>query len=134
MSSDGDRTPLALRVARNQSLFRAVNEQIEATNESFGVALEEVEFVCECAAEDCMQHVTLTLARYEELRRVPTQFIVKPGHVYPEFERVVAEATGYVVVEKLGRAAAEARKLDQRSNPTRLSALEQGARCADAVR
>jgi hypothetical protein len=120
MSSEGDQTPSALRVGRNQSLFRAVNEQIEATNERFGVASEDVEFVCECAAEFCMERLTLTLAQYEELRQMPTRFIVKSGHVYPEFERVVEEINGYVVVEKFGKAAAEARKLDERSRSTGL--------------
>ena len=107
----------ALRVGQNQSLFRAVNEQIESTNVRFGVVSEHVEFVCECAAEDCAERVTLTLAQYEELRRVPTHFIVKPGHVYMEFERVVEEVNGYAVVEKFGEAAAEARVLDRRGGP-----------------
>ena len=120
MSSEGDQPPSALRVARNQSLFRAVNEQIESTNAGFVIASEDVEFVCECAAEDCMERVTLTLAQYRELRLVPTHFIVKPRHVYPAFERVVEEADAYVVVEKFGPAAVEARKLDERSSQTKL--------------
>jgi hypothetical protein len=117
MSSDAARTTSALRVGQNQSLFRAVNEQIASTNVRFGVVSEQVEFVCECAAEDCAERVTLTLAQYEKLRRVPTRFIVKPGHVYLEFERVVEEMNGYAVVEKLGEAAAEARILDRRGGP-----------------
>jgi hypothetical protein len=127
MSSDGaqaktdaDQTPTALRVGRNQALFRSVNEQIESTNERFGVTTEQVEFVCECAADDCTERTTLTLAQYEELRREPTHFLVKPGHVYPEFERVVEETNGYVVVEKWGEAATEARKLDPRRRPVGL--------------
>ena len=35
MSSDNDEAT-ADRVARNQTLFRAVNEQIESTHETFG--------------------------------------------------------------------------------------------------
>ena len=120
MSSEADRTRSALRVGHNQSLFRAVNEQIESTNERFGVVLEQVEFVCECAAEECTERITMTLGQYEEVRRVPIRFIVKPGHVYPEFERVVEEVDGYVVIEKFGEAAAEARMLDRRGGPIRL--------------
>ena len=120
MSFESDRTPSALRVAQNQSLFRAVNEEIESTNERFGIGSEQVEFVCECATEHCTERITLTLAQYEELRRDSTHFIVKPGHVYPEFERVVEEVNGYVVVEKTGQAAAEARRLDKRERPTGL--------------
>ena len=118
--SDADQALTALRVGRNQALFRSVNEQIESTNERFGVTTERVEFVCECAAEDCTERTTLTLAQYEELRRESTHFLVKPGHVYPEFERVVEEVNGYVVVEKWGEAAVEVRKLDPRRRPMRL--------------
>lgn len=117
MSSEAAQTASALRVGQNQSLFRAVNEQIESTNVRFGIVSEQVEFVCECAAEDCTEPVTLTLAQYEKLRRTPTHFIVKAGHVYPDFERVVAEVDGYAVVEKLGEAATEARVLDRRRGP-----------------
>src|SRR5215212_8831802 len=117
MSSADSQARSALRVGRNQSLFRSVNEQIESANDRFGVTTEQVEFVCECAAQECTERITLTLAQYEELRRVPTHFIVKPGHVYPEFERVVEEVNGYVVVEKRGEAAVEARKLDRRDRP-----------------
>jgi hypothetical protein len=116
--SSEDETRSAVSVARNQSLFRAVNEQIELTNERFGVTSEQVDFVCECAEVDCTERVTLTLAEYDELRRVPTRFVVKTGHLYPEFERVVEEVDGYVVVEKVGRAGAEARMLDERSGRT----------------
>jgi len=114
------RAASALRVGQNQSLFRAANEQIESTNIRFGVVAEQVEFVCECAAEDCTERVTLTLEEYERVRRVPTHFVVKPGHVYWEFERVVREMNGYSVVEKVGEAAAEARILDRRGGPRRL--------------
>jgi hypothetical protein len=117
MSSEADRAASALRVGQNQSLFRTVNEQIESTNERFGVVSEQLELVCECAAEECTERLTLTLAEYEEVRRVPTHFVVQAGHVYPEFERVVEEVKGYVVVEKLGEAAAEARMLDRRGGP-----------------
>ena len=90
VDGSGDAATAALRVARNQSLFRAVNEQIEATNEKFHVSLgDRIDLVCECAADDCMERITVTLEQYEQLRRVPTHFMVKPGHVYPEFERVV---------------------------------------------
>jgi hypothetical protein len=117
MSSTDERSLSALRVGQNESLFRGMNEQIESTNQRSGIVSEQLSFVCECAAEDCTEQMTLTLAQYEELRRVPTHFMVKPGHVYPEFERVVREVDGYVVVEKQGEAAAEARLLDRRRGP-----------------
>ena len=117
--SDGDQTA-QLRVARNQSLFRAVNEQIESTNERFGVALERCNFVCECADERCTEQISLRLAAYEDVRLVPTHFVVMAGHVQRQFERVVEENDRYVIVEKFGDAGKEAIKLDKRHSPLHL--------------
>lgn len=100
------------RVARNQTLFRAVNEEIESTHETFGIPSERVKFVCECPDLHCTDRVTLTLADYENIRRTPTRFIVRAGHVYPEFEKIVDRLDGCQVVEKLGEAGSEARQLD----------------------
>jgi hypothetical protein len=117
--SDGDQTA-ARRVARNQALFRSVNERIEVTNEQLGVRLGRAVFVCECADEHCMEQVTVALGKYEEVRLVPTHFIVLPGHVYGHFERVVEEVNGYVVVEKFGEAGKESVRRDERREPTKL--------------
>ena len=85
----------ALRVARNQSLFRSVNEVIEASNERFKVRLNErADLVRECADDRCMERITVSLAQYEDLRRFPTHFMVKAGHVYRDFERIVEEIDG----------------------------------------
>jgi hypothetical protein len=98
----------AFCAARNQSLFRAINERIEEVNESFRLALEEAEYVCECADNDCMDRIALTPEEYHEVRRVPTHFFIRREHVRPYFERVVQSRDGYVVVEKFGDAGAEA--------------------------
>src|SRR5688572_30764027 len=108
----------ARQVARSQSLFRAVNERIEA-NEHFGVVAERTDFVCECADQDCMARLMLTLKEYEGVRRVPTHFVIAPGHIYREFERVVEQVAGHMVVEKFGEAGKEALKWDKR-RPTGL--------------
>jgi hypothetical protein len=120
MDASVDRSA-AIRVARNQALFRSVNEQIEATNARFTTLLgDRVDFVCECADDSCMERIALTLDQYEELRRVPTHFVVKPSHVYRQFERVVEEIDGFVVVEKFGEAGKQALRLDPRRTPTDL--------------
>ena len=111
----------AHRVASNEDSFRACNEQIEATNERFGVALAGTVFVCECANETCTERITVALKQYEEVRSFSTRFIVVAGHVYPEYERVVAHVDGYMVVEKFGEAGKEAFKLDARTHPGHLS-------------
>jgi hypothetical protein len=108
----------ARHVARNEALFRSVNEKIESLNERFGVASERAEFVCECADELCTERVTLTLGEYEGVRRVPTHFVVIHGHVNHQFEKVVGSVDGYVVVEKFGEAGKESVKLDDRQRLT----------------
>ncbi len=85
------------RLARNESLFREVNERIEdVAGES-----EVVEFVCECADKECVSTVALELADYQRIRSNSTWFFVKTGHNVVEIERVISEEAGYAIVEKL---------------------------------
>jgi hypothetical protein len=112
-SSEGDIR--ADRAARNEALFRRVNERIEDVNEAFATTGEHGEFVCECADGECTEQIQLALSEYEAVRSVPTRFFVKPGHVLPEAERVVEEHNDYAVVEKVGHAGERARSLDERS-------------------
>lgn len=102
------------RAARNEALFRRVNERLEEVNKAFEDLLGEADFFCECAAVECMEKIRMSIAEYEELREVSTHFAVKPGHEDSTVERVVDERTGYVVVEKVGRAADRAEELDPR--------------------
>ena len=101
------------RAARNQSLFREVNERIESVVNKLSMFQE---FICECARTDCGEQVSLTLAEYEAIRAHPARFAVKPGHVVPDVERVVDAAAGrYEIVEKIGEAAELAGQLDPRA-------------------
>jgi hypothetical protein len=100
--------------ARNQALFREVNERIEEVSHSH----DHLEFLCECCA-DCTESVQLSLAEYEAVRLHPAHFLVLPGHAASAgVERVVAENGGYVVVEKLREAGVVASKLDPRGRGT----------------
>jgi hypothetical protein len=112
---DAGSTDEMLRAARNQSLYREVNERIEELNERFDAALSAgATWVCECADTECSEPMSLTLGEYEELRSHPNRFAVLPGHVLEEVERVVDADDRYVVVEKVGPAAAIAAELDPR--------------------
>ena len=102
------------RAARNEALFRRVNERVEDVNKAFESYLEDATFFCECADIDCMEKIRMALREYEALRAVSTHFAVKPGHVLPESERVVEERVGYVIVDKVGRAGERAAELDPR--------------------
>jgi hypothetical protein len=105
------------RLARNEALYREVNERIAELAEEFseGEVRNPVGFVCECAAADCAEPIELTLAEYEAIRAEPTRFAVVPGHERLEIERVVERHAAYLVVEKREEDAAEvARETDPR--------------------
>jgi len=109
----------AVRAARNQSLYREINERIESLNEAFDDVLDlGGTWVCECADESCTEPMEMTLGEYEAVRAHPNRFAVLPGHIYPAAERVVEEHGHYVVVEKFGDAGAFAKEHDPRSRDT----------------
>ncbi len=83
---------------RTEALFRSVNDHIAAAAES-GV-VDEAQFVCECADTGCTERVEAPLDEYEEVRRDPRLFLVKPGHIDEQIERVVSDEGDYEVVEK----------------------------------
>ena len=111
MASD----PRQERAARNESLFRDVNERIKSTASNLSPMFTE--FMCECADDSCFEHVSLTSEEYSSVRRMgPVFFIVTPGHEAADIERVVGgEADRFEVVEKQGVAAEVATELDHRS-------------------
>jgi len=116
MGSSSQDESRADRAARNEALFRRVNERLEDVNEGFQLVSDDAEFVCECSSIDCAERIHMPLSRYEALRSVATHFVVKPDHVLPEEERVVERHGDYMVVEKFGHAGERARELDPRSD------------------
>jgi hypothetical protein len=88
----------------HQALRREVNERISSLNDGSWIAEPGlVDVCCECVRRDCTGRVAMTVSEYEAVRRFPTRFLVKEGHEVSGEERVVAEAAGYVVVERSGR-------------------------------
>jgi hypothetical protein len=85
------------RLARNQAVFREVNERIE----TLAGSNEEVEFACECSDTDCASTLEISIEEYEQVRSNATWFLVRSGHEVFEIERVVSQADGYAIVEKL---------------------------------
>jgi hypothetical protein len=96
----------AQRVAKNETLFREVNERIKDVNVEFA-AERAADFLCECGSKDCTKPVGLSLSEYEAVRRDPTHFFVLPGHELPEVERVLSQNERFAVVEKIARDAVE---------------------------
>jgi hypothetical protein len=105
------------RAARNQALFRDVNERVEQLNEMFEQLTPFGTWTCECADLECIERIEMTIAEYEQLRQQPNRFAIFPheAHYYPEAERIVEETDRYWVVDKIGEAGKVASSLDARS-------------------
>ncbi len=104
----------AERLARNEALFREVNERLEELGRRTGTADGGLDFVCECADGSCTERIHLSLPEYEEVRSDPTHFAVLPGHEVCA-EHVVADRGRYRIVAKDGTAGTLAEDTDPRS-------------------
>jgi hypothetical protein len=104
--------PRADRIARNEALFRDVNERIRDLRDEAGRDL--VEFLCECGDDDCVERIALSPDEYEEVRADPVLFAVAAGHVVPQVERVVAANERFETVRKLPGEQATARETNPR--------------------
>jgi hypothetical protein len=105
------------RRARNEALFREVNERISEVIAHMATAVpsERIEVLCECGSEDCIATLALTRTEYELVRSAPEQFVVIPGHEILHVEAVVAKTDRYEIVRKRGEDAAIARETDPRA-------------------
>lgn len=105
-------------LARNEALFREVNERVAEVATHFievETKSDPVDFTCECGRRDCAEQITMTLADYEAIRAEPTRFAVAPHHEQPEVETVLERHPTYFVVEKRDEDAKEvARETDPR--------------------
>jgi hypothetical protein len=90
----------AERIARNEALFRQVNEQVESLNDAFGTLANRMIVVCECGSDTCIEQIDLTREEYEGVRQDSAQFVVKPGHLLDRFEYVTAKADRYWIIKK----------------------------------
>ena len=100
------------RLARNEDLFRQVNEKIDDLAGRHGDDSHVYEFFCECSDAGCSERVRLTLPQYAHVRDDPARFVVVKGHVLEEIEHVIEDAKDHVLIEKHGPAGEVAIKLD----------------------
>lgn len=103
---------LEARLARNEVMFRSINDRIRELAERLDQGAEPVSFVCECADETCVERLQLTTRQYDDVRGIPARFVVVPGHeATPLVERIVFRSDEFVIVRKIGLAAEIAREL-----------------------
>ena len=95
------------RAVENETVFRRLNDTIEATAAGTPGALEAT-FVCECRDSTCRATIRLPLGRYAWIRSHPTYFVVAAGHEDESEDqcRIVEYYLAHSIVENLGYAAA----------------------------
>jgi hypothetical protein len=102
------------KIAHNNAVFRDANDEIEKAAADHGLETDRlVPFICECSDTRCTTIVRVTLTEYRKVRSDPRRFVHAPGHE-AEIEGAVSlreRKEGYIVVEKIGAAGAEAARL-----------------------
>ena len=86
-----------------QVLRRKLNDRIHANaNES----TKELEVFCECGRATCrantQDRLLVAPQLYEQLRRIPTRFLIKHGHTAP-VERIIDSYQDFLIVERVER-------------------------------
>jgi hypothetical protein len=102
------------RAARNEEIFRGINDRIEEGAEQHGVDAP-LPFHCECGRASCLDTIELPPPLYERVVRERYRFVLIPGHEDAAIERVIERQPAYLVVEKVG----EARQQIDRDHPQR---------------
>jgi hypothetical protein len=100
------------RIARNEAVFRTVNEGIRSGNEGAG---GPTAYLCECGVLGCNLLIELRAEEYEAVRADPSRFALVPGHEIPDVEDVVERHDGYLVVRK----KPETRPIAEQTDPRR---------------
>jgi len=106
------------RRARNEAIFREVNERIEELSRRSGVDEDDSllpGFVCECSNEGCTELLEVTYQQYNAVRESPRRFLVLAGHEDPDVEDTVDRYDGVLVVKKRIEASGVALEHDPRS-------------------
>lgn len=102
------------RLAKNEALFREVNERLETLNEGFAMITDTFEILCECALLECFDRIAMAPSAYEKMRADATLFAVRPGHEADGVEDIVSSHEGYYIVRK---SSGEARKIADKTDP-----------------
>jgi hypothetical protein len=93
------------RIAKNETVFRAANREIEhAEQEEGGGTHRAIEVLCECGRPECSGLIQLTIAEYNDVHSQDDRFVVVRGHENAGIENVVEERADYLVVDKFGEA------------------------------
>ena len=87
--------PREARQARNEVLFRELNERIAQTSGGTDFLI-----ICECDTTGCEAMITVSIDDYRRVRSHPRRFFIFRGHNDPQIEEIVESDGAFQVVEK----------------------------------
>jgi hypothetical protein len=87
------------RLARNQVIFREVNERLREIADA--VPDGTADYLCECSDVHCTDKIELRLFEYEAVRARNDCFFIEPGHERLEVEEVLDQNERYAIVRKI---------------------------------
>ncbi len=102
----------AERAARNEEIFREVNQRIAEGADQHRVETP-LPFHCECLDAVCVEKIEIAPGEFDRIATDPARFVVVSGHQREGIERVAERHPSFLVVEKLG----EAREQIKRDHP-----------------
>jgi hypothetical protein len=91
--------PRVTRQARNQALFREVNERIAELLTRLDGEASTQSFICECAHTGCTDMINVPLSTYSRVRDDPTLFLIAAGHQDLSHEEVVEDHGAYLIAK-----------------------------------
>jgi hypothetical protein len=83
----------------NQLRFRKANERLHEAVED-QVQGQPVPFLCECADDDCLGTVGVSLSDWKAVASQHNHFLMEPGHQHSEGEEVVGSVGQYEIARK----------------------------------
>jgi hypothetical protein len=91
-------SPREVRQAKNQALFRSVNDRIAELSERFADD-QDLQIICECANTGCTERIEVPFEEYARIRECVDWYVITPGHVFPDAEHVIEQHNGYEIVK-----------------------------------
>jgi hypothetical protein len=93
------------RQIENEQHIRDRNESTKNGLKNFFHSDKEIveapiDFVCECSALDCDEHVNLSIDDYEKIHSRADRFVIYKGHSTPAIEKVIVNDDSFDTVEK----------------------------------
>ena len=90
-------SPREVRQAKNQAVFREINERIAELAERFRD--EDMQIICECASVGCIERIQVAVHEYARVRQFSDWFLITPGHIVPDTEQVMEHHDGYDIIK-----------------------------------